>query len=80
MIPVNSLIEAGAHFGAIGYSVIYRGFGDTRRVTLVMLRDNNGTPISSIFAPAEVLRLRITRSSSIRYDFPPKMSQHFTYL
>jgi hypothetical protein len=56
MILVNSILETGAFYGAFGYSVIYKGFGDTRRMTFVMLRDNNGNPVSSIFAPAETLR------------------------
>jgi hypothetical protein len=55
MKPVQTLFEAGHHFGALGFSVLYDPLfgGEPQRKTILFLRDSEGTAIGHIFDSAE---------------------------
>ena len=57
MIPVNTILEVGQHFDALGFSVLYNPLlgGEPERKTFVFLRDSDGNIAGSIFTDAKTL-------------------------
>ena len=57
MQPINLTTEVKSTLGALGFSYLQNDYdGSVKRMTLLMLRDNDGFPKACVIAPAETLR------------------------
>jgi hypothetical protein len=58
MKPVDTILQVGAFYNAIGFSFLYTSVfgGEAERKTAFYLRDSNGNIVDVILKNAEVLR------------------------